>query len=76
MKLKTDNFRRKKVYKDEWWFVVVDVIEVLTDTPNPKDYLNKMRRRDEQLDKGYEQIVHPLFLSENREIYTLVKRNS
>lgn len=53
---------RKTVYKNEWWFVVVDVIEVLTDTPNPKDYLNKMRRRDEQLDKGYRQIVHPLFI--------------
>lgn len=53
---------RKTIYKNEWWFVVVDVIEVLTDTPNPKDYLNKMRRRDEQLDKGYGQIVHPLFI--------------
>lgn len=53
---------RKIIYKNEWWFVVVDVIEVLTETPNPKDYLNKMRLRDEQLDKGYGQIVHPLFI--------------
>ena len=53
---------RKTVYNNEWWFVIVDVIEVLTDALNPKDYLNKMRRREEQLDKGYGQIVHPLFI--------------
>ena len=53
---------RKTTYKNQWWFVVIDVIEVLTETPNPKDYLNKMRRRDEELNKGYGQIVHPLLI--------------
>jgi hypothetical protein len=32
----------------------------LTDSVNPKDYNNKMRRRDQEPAKGYGQIVHTL----------------
>ena len=35
--------------QEEWYFSVVDVIAVLTDSSNPTDYLQKMRKRDEQL---------------------------
>lgn len=35
--------------KEEWYFSVVDVVGVLTDSENPTDYLKKMRKRDEQL---------------------------
>ncbi len=42
-------FRGKKVrriiYKNEWWFSVVDVIQVLTDSTNPRDYWFKMKIR-------------------------------
>src|SRR3990172_2061038 len=51
---------RKTIYKNEWWFVVEDVVVALTDSLSPKDYINKMRRRDEELSKGYGQIVHTL----------------
>ena len=51
---------RKTLYKNEWWFVVEDVVSALTDTVNPKDYINKMRHRDPELAKGYGQIVHTL----------------
>lgn len=34
---------------EEWYFSIVDVIAVLTDSSNPTDYLKKMRKRDEQL---------------------------
>ncbi len=51
---------RKTIHNDEWWFVVEDVVTALTDSVNPKDYINKLRRRDEQLGKGYGQIVHTL----------------
>lgn len=47
---------------EKWYFVVVDVVQVLTDTPNPTDYLKKMRKRDEQLSQGWGQIVTPLFI--------------
>jgi DNA-damage-inducible protein D len=51
---------RKTIHDNEWWFVVVDVVTILTDSPNPTDYLNKVRRRDPELSKGYGQFVHPL----------------
>jgi len=35
--------------KEEWYFSVVDVVGVLTDSLNPTDYLKKMRKRDEIL---------------------------
>ena len=36
---------RKTIYKNEWWFSVVDVIEVLTDSIDPNDYWYKMKIR-------------------------------
>jgi len=45
---------------EKWYFVVADVIQVLTDTPNPGDYIKKMRKRDEELSKGWGQFVTPL----------------
>jgi prophage antirepressor-like protein len=44
----------------KWYFVVADVIQVLTDTPNSSDYIKKMRKRDEELSKGWGQFVTPL----------------
>jgi hypothetical protein len=44
----------------KWYFVVADVVHVLTDTPNPSDYIKKMRIRDSQLSEGWGQIVTPL----------------
>lgn len=35
--------------QEKWYFSVVDVISVLTDSANPTDYLKKMRKRDPQL---------------------------
>lgn len=35
--------------QEEWYFSVVDVIAVLTDSQNPTDYLKKMRKRDKIL---------------------------
>jgi methylphosphotriester-DNA--protein-cysteine methyltransferase len=56
---KNKNIRRT-IYNDEWWFVVTDVIEALTDSANPKQYLKNMLNRDEELAKGWVQIEHPL----------------
>lgn len=53
---------RKVIHKNEWWFVVEDIVITLTDTPNPKDYITKMRLRDAELNKGYGQIVSTLFV--------------
>lgn len=36
---------RKTIHNDEWWFSVVDVVAVLTDSSNPRDYWYKMKIR-------------------------------
>ncbi|MFA5878940.1 MAG: Bro-N domain-containing protein [Candidatus Margulisiibacteriota bacterium] len=36
---------RKIIYQNEWWFSVIDVVEVLTDSINPRDYWYKMKTR-------------------------------
>lgn len=53
---------RKTIHKDEWWFVIIDVIEALTDSSNPRQYIKNMLNRDEDLSKGWVQIEHPLLI--------------
>jgi DNA-damage-inducible protein D len=57
-------FRGKKVrrtfFNEEWWFVAVDIIEILTDSKNPSGYLKDMRRRDEGFKEGWGQIATTL----------------
>lgn len=36
---------RKIIYNNEWWFSIIDVVEVLTDSINPRDYWYKMKVR-------------------------------
>lgn len=48
---------RKTWYNQEWWFVILDVIAVLTDSAQPEGYLKDMRRRDPELMKGWGQIA-------------------
>jgi hypothetical protein len=35
--------------QEKWYFSVVDVVQVLTDSTNPTDYLKKLRKRDAEL---------------------------
>lgn len=51
---------RRTLHHNEWWFVINDVVEALTGTVNFSDYIKKMRIRDEELSKGWGQIVTPL----------------
>jgi len=53
---------RRIWYKEEWWFVVVDVVSALTDSVNPTDYIKKIRNRDKELAQGWGQIVTPLLV--------------
>ena len=36
---------RKTLFQNEWWFSVVDVVEVLTGSVDPKDYWYRMKIR-------------------------------
>ncbi|OGS46691.1 MAG: hypothetical protein A2539_05260 [Elusimicrobia bacterium RIFOXYD2_FULL_34_15] len=53
---------RKTLHKNEWWFVIVDVVSALTDSAQPNGYLKDMRRRDPELSKGWGQIATPLMI--------------
>jgi prophage antirepressor-like protein len=37
---------RRAIHNNEWWFVITDVVAVLTDSANPQGYFRDMRRRD------------------------------
>ncbi len=37
---------RRIWYSEEWYFSVVDIIEVLTDSPTPRQYWGKLKRRE------------------------------
>ena len=43
--------------EEEWYFSVVDVVEILTESKDPKQYIKKMRSRDEQLNLNWVQFV-------------------
>ena len=51
---------RKTIHNAEWWFSVADVVEVLTDSADPRQYIKKMRRRDPVLDSNWGTICTPL----------------
>lgn len=51
---------RKTWFVERWWFVVEDIITILTESVNPKDYISKLKQRDEFLSEGWGQIVRTL----------------
>lgn len=61
---KIDLFRKKEIrkvlHKGEWWFALVDIIEALTDSKDPKQYIRDMRKRDAGLDSNWGEIITPL----------------
>ena len=39
---------RKEFYKGEWWFSVIDVIKVLTDSPSATTYWAKLKAKENE----------------------------
>lgn len=37
---------RRAWIDDQWYFSVVDIVGALTDSPNPRDYWYRMKRRE------------------------------
>ncbi len=51
---------RRKLHKNEWWFSIIDVVGVLSDSANPRRYWSDLKRKieqDEGFDELYEKIV-------------------
>ena len=58
-----ENNNIRSIYNEEqekWYFSVEDIVRILTDSVNPKDYIKKLRKRDTELSEGWGQIVTPL----------------
>lgn len=57
---------RKTIHDNEWWFVINDIIQALTDSKDPAQYFKRMKSRDPELkslaEKGGVQFVPPLSL--------------
>ena len=43
---------RRSWYNDEWFYFLVDIVAILSESKNPTDYLKKIRKRDDEL-KSY-----------------------
>ena len=44
---------RKTIHNNEWWFSILDIIAVLTDSPQPKTYWAKMKNRDKEISQPF-----------------------
>ena len=45
---------RKTIYKNEWWFSVIDVVEALTETDRPRKYWNDLKKK--LIKEGYAEV--------------------
>ncbi len=55
-----ENKVRREWHNDEWWFVINDIIQILTSTTNVKQYWKDMKKRDPELFEGGVKISTPL----------------
>lgn len=56
----SDHKIRRTFHNDEWWFSVIDVVETLTDSTNPRRYWSDLKRQlveNEGFSELYEKIV-------------------
>ena len=62
---------RKTIYKNEWWFSVIDVIGVLTDSSIPRRYWSdlKIKIKLEGYGELYEKIVQLKLSSSDGKLY-------
>lgn len=51
----------RRVWTNEkWYFSIEDVVHVLTQSSNVKDYLKKLRKRDKELNKQWNNLSHAI----------------
>ena len=73
-------FEEKKVRSvwdsetEEWYFSVVDVVEILSESTDPKQYVKKMRKRDPEHDSSWGTIctLTPLLAADGKKYRTTV----
>ena len=62
---------RKILHNNEWWFSIIDIIEVLTDSSIPKRYGSDLKRKlvAEGYSELYEKIVQLKFVAADSKFY-------
>lgn len=53
---------RRTWYNEKWYFVITDIVQILTDSKDVQGYIKDMRRRDSELSTGWGQIATPLII--------------
>ncbi|MBR9683245.1 phage antirepressor protein [Candidatus Woesearchaeota archaeon] len=51
---------RRTWYNNDWYYVIEDVVFAITESEDPKQYIQRLKSRDLWLSKGWVQIVHTL----------------
>jgi hypothetical protein len=51
---------RRTWFNDDWYYVIEDIIYALTESNDPKQYIQKLKSRDEFLKQGWVQFVRTL----------------
>ena len=47
---------RRKGYNEDWYFSVEDVVQILTDSIDVKQYIKKLKTRDKELNNNWSTI--------------------
>ena len=71
---KGNNIRRT-LYNGEWYFCIEDIVKVLTDSKDAKQYIQRLKQRDKSLKEGWVQIVHTLPINTKGGIQKLLCAN-
>ncbi|MCD6459177.1 Bro-N domain-containing protein, partial [bacterium] len=53
---------RRTFHNGQWYFAINDIVEVLTESSDPKQYIKKIRNRDNELNLNWGTICTPLAL--------------
>ncbi len=53
---------RRTLHNNEWWFSIADIVDALTDSSDPRQYIKRMRQRDGELNSYWGTICTPLVL--------------
>ena len=54
--------------KEKYYFAVADIVQVLTDSTDVKQYIKRMRARDSELNSKWGTICTPVEMLENAQI--------
>jgi len=64
---------RRTWFNDDWYYVIEDIVYALTESNDPKQYIQKLKSRDEFLKQGWVQFVHTLEVETTKSIFRIIQ---